>query len=772
MGKLFKTNVPNFLADYMYQLPFSLMQNAIAQDNSLKDNLIQQTELIENAGFKVKHLNNPEHIGFFKEETDNLRENIDRIAKGIRSGELSYQQGERKIKNLEREFVDNITSGNLYQLSQAVKDVGEFERLNHSVRVSNPDYYQASLNYYMNEMLERTKKSGKIEKFNGKVIPKKPVFLNKELSDNLNNIEAEKTDSKYNNETFKDVITYERDKNLIGEYIEKRIKDKDIQSYLSHYQKIYNKLPYGHITGKDKDENYKFIDGFEDFKNKTVDNLKNIENVFSGEVQGIIDKMFKPIVREVPNKWKEFLFKKNYKKPDDDNNKGGKGKDFQSETARISIPKSYDKKIEGTFGFGEKEMNEIIEYNKNLEEKAKKKYTEYDHEIEETEDLDPIIENMKFGSEIMQRYEIIRPFVKNYLKVDKNTPLTPTQEEYLDKITRALVYEDIPNTKYDKRLKSTKEWSQDNLAKALLTKKELDVYKRGNLSSYYYINQTSSGYNPPKIVADYSEKNKEVAKQNQDRKTLIKNNFLDIFDDNTLDIIKENVSEKYSKLDTHKEISKQPLKSYQRKNLKGFVKRNLSKLDIKDVPNSSFSREEQIKFLKENEVTDVDLFSGTIYEPYIIRVKATKTIGAGKNPKTEDKYIFMSVNLKNRTLLNDYLDTQFKPITINDSETKKEIEIKQENRKVDIYNSHRPKSAAINAYEHLKSGRPYIVSEKEDSLIRLVLKFNKKKKKKVIYEQLFFKNNEGNFILENETEIDNIVNFFNTPDDTTKQTKK
>ncbi len=111
MSRFYQTARPTFVDDNIYKPPIELMQDLISTHEARADQLMGETQLLDQATEKIQHLQFDSEKERVKNIQDTYSTKIDEIANTILENPLEYQKHLSKLKDLRSTMVKDKTTG-------------------------------------------------------------------------------------------------------------------------------------------------------------------------------------------------------------------------------------------------------------------------------------------------------------------------------------------------------------------------------------------------------------------------------------------------------------------------------------------------------------------------------------------------------------------------------------------------------------------------------------------------------------------------------------
>lgn len=254
MGRFYKTAVPEFVENYMYQPPWELAKQAMAvneqgiQDSLNAANLLKNVDInyIPEAGQKaiVDRIQKK-----YTEAADNISKNIQL---GLSQSPESWKKFSPEISNLGSTLQKDIKSGEIATITQSYNNHNKWLEDNKDIKEKDPLLYQAAYNTFMTRWMKNPNRS---DVWQGEDLPDFDIH-SKDIMDGLKEFEAD-IQTKVANGYITDIKFLSKDR-IIQAYMGRVMSDPKAQAYL------HKAIQYG-VPGF-VDENgkpnpfYKFVD--------------------------------------------------------------------------------------------------------------------------------------------------------------------------------------------------------------------------------------------------------------------------------------------------------------------------------------------------------------------------------------------------------------------------------------------------------------------------------------------------------------------------------
>ena len=228
MGRFYKTAVPEFVENYMYQPPWELAKQAMAvneqgiQDSLNATNLLKNIDInyIPEAGQKaiVDRIQKK-----YTEAADNISKNIQL---GLSQSPESWKKFSPEISNLGSTLQKDIKSGEIATITQSYNNHNKWLEDNKDIKEKDPLLYQAAYNTFMTRWMKNPNRS---DVWQGEDLPDFDIH-SKDIMDGLKEFEAD-IQTKVANGYITDTKFLSKDR-IIQAYMGRVMSDPKAQAYL------------------------------------------------------------------------------------------------------------------------------------------------------------------------------------------------------------------------------------------------------------------------------------------------------------------------------------------------------------------------------------------------------------------------------------------------------------------------------------------------------------------------------------------------------------
>lgn len=198
MGRFYKTTPSKFIDQNMYQAPIELMQQTLGIHEARTDELINRADLLEGTTDQIQHLNFEAENERVKGIQEKYGTAIDDITNKILENPLDYQKHSPALKLLQKEMLEDRTTGNWYQIEKRLQDYQTWMDENKDMRESNPTLYNKLNSYYYNDVINRSTDDPNAT-FQGQRIIDRPDLIKgyREVFENIKANSVQQSDGKY-----------------------------------------------------------------------------------------------------------------------------------------------------------------------------------------------------------------------------------------------------------------------------------------------------------------------------------------------------------------------------------------------------------------------------------------------------------------------------------------------------------------------------------------------------------------------------------------------
>jgi len=198
MGRFYRTARPTFVDDNIYTPPVELMQGVLATHEKRTDDLISQSDLLDGAVDSIQHLNFEAENERVKQLQTKYKESVDGITQKIYENPLEYQKHLPQLKQLQKEMMNDKTSGEWYNIEQRYGDYQNWLKDNEKLRESNPTLFNQLNNHWYSDVVNRGSADSQA-KFAGQKIIDKPDLISgyRQHFENIKANASEISDGKY-----------------------------------------------------------------------------------------------------------------------------------------------------------------------------------------------------------------------------------------------------------------------------------------------------------------------------------------------------------------------------------------------------------------------------------------------------------------------------------------------------------------------------------------------------------------------------------------------
>lgn len=256
MARFYQTSQPEFVQDIIYQPPWQLMQQVLANKQQGYDNAVASTELFKKNMLDIKHLGFEEDRA--KEIKDYWNSQIDNVTSQLKANPGDYNKFMPVIRDLGRQLEQDRREGNISKLEgrynawqQLQKDNEDLLRGNSKEGIqADPALYRDILGYFYEDIKNRA-----ISDFDAVLSPYKgvgkPDMNSKDIRDALDKFKSssfEKSNGMYKIDS-EYVTESEAEKAFFNLYM----SNPNTQSYLKQQVMLKDPMYYDSTTGKARD---------------------------------------------------------------------------------------------------------------------------------------------------------------------------------------------------------------------------------------------------------------------------------------------------------------------------------------------------------------------------------------------------------------------------------------------------------------------------------------------------------------------------------------
>ncbi len=237
MARFYRTSVPDFVDDFMYQPPWEIIEKAMTFNEQGIQNALANTKVFDN--LEIQHLNDPILNAKVEEIKNKYSGSADEIASNIQSEVSINPQAWKKylpqISNLQSEFQKDFTSGDIAKMQRDYANRLNFEEINKDIKESNPELYYSALNSITEEWAKDPERKSE---WVGERLSNFDIN-DKEIIEGLKDFEAEvvtQIQNGYITET-----KYKDENAIVQDYVDTVFSNPKAQQFLQ--QAIKYKLP-------------------------------------------------------------------------------------------------------------------------------------------------------------------------------------------------------------------------------------------------------------------------------------------------------------------------------------------------------------------------------------------------------------------------------------------------------------------------------------------------------------------------------------------------
>lgn len=198
MGRFYRTARPTFVDGNIYTPPIELMQGVLATHEKRTDDLVAQTELLEGAVDSIQHLNFDKENERVQQIQSKYKDAVDGITQKIYDNPLEYRKHLPQIKQLQKEMMNDKTSGEWYNIEQRYGDYQNWLKDNEKLREANPTLFNQLNSHWYNDIVDRGTGDGNARFAGQKIIDKPDLILGyREHFENIKANATEVSDGRY-----------------------------------------------------------------------------------------------------------------------------------------------------------------------------------------------------------------------------------------------------------------------------------------------------------------------------------------------------------------------------------------------------------------------------------------------------------------------------------------------------------------------------------------------------------------------------------------------
>ncbi|MDB4285888.1 hypothetical protein N9933_01140 [bacterium] len=180
MGRFKKTARAQFADNIIYTPPWELMQAVIGAKDKSANAIMASAALFEGETDKIDFLDFDAEKGTVSAKRKEYQDSIDEITNGIAGGDLDHVKYMQKIKDVQRKFTDDKTTGDLYDVEQRHEKWNQWLVDNKQKALTHPDLFNRVKEKAYSEMVEGVSKDSST-KFEGKEVITDPQIATKYL---------------------------------------------------------------------------------------------------------------------------------------------------------------------------------------------------------------------------------------------------------------------------------------------------------------------------------------------------------------------------------------------------------------------------------------------------------------------------------------------------------------------------------------------------------------------------------------------------------------
>ena len=189
MGRFYQTAKPRFTDNNIYQAPWQLMSSVIQANDQRTDNLLSKTEILEGVVDNIQHLNYEGENNRVKKIQDKYRTKIDELTNKVYENPTEYRKNLPAIKKLQRDMLQDKTSGDWYNIEQRHSGYKNWLKENEKLKETNPTLFNQLNNHWFNDVVNKSNNDPNA-KFSGQKIIDRPDLSDEKTRKIFENIKA------------------------------------------------------------------------------------------------------------------------------------------------------------------------------------------------------------------------------------------------------------------------------------------------------------------------------------------------------------------------------------------------------------------------------------------------------------------------------------------------------------------------------------------------------------------------------------------------------
>ena len=149
MGRYFQPSGTQFIDNFIYQPPWQLMQNVLANKQKEYDSAVAATKLFRD--IKINHLNGEDENYNVAEKQRYYNDKADAIAKAMQKDKLNAGSYNPNIEMLQKELVKDFTEGDISKIQGSYGAYQKWMEDNKKMKEESPYRYDAADKHYLSQ---------------------------------------------------------------------------------------------------------------------------------------------------------------------------------------------------------------------------------------------------------------------------------------------------------------------------------------------------------------------------------------------------------------------------------------------------------------------------------------------------------------------------------------------------------------------------------------------------------------------------------------------
>ena len=149
MGRYFQPSGTQFIDNFIYQPPWQLMQNVLANKQQEYDSAVAATKLFRD--IKINHLNGEDENYNVSEKQRYYNDKADAIAKAMQKDKLNAGSYNPNIEMLQKELVKDFTEGDISKIQGSYGAYQKWMEDNKKMKEESPYRYDAAEKHYLGQ---------------------------------------------------------------------------------------------------------------------------------------------------------------------------------------------------------------------------------------------------------------------------------------------------------------------------------------------------------------------------------------------------------------------------------------------------------------------------------------------------------------------------------------------------------------------------------------------------------------------------------------------